>query len=316
MEAKRSHPRFCPVSSTSSDAISYTAKIVAAKRAIEQTQPAPLFNDPYAALLAGDEVENLLSKWQDVAYRQGRPLADVIVKRTRYIAVRTRFFDDFLQAAFDKTNKTGIIQVVILGSGLDTRAFRFEWPTVTQVYEVDHWEVLNYKRDVLQGHTPSCQHYLIPGDLADLQAEWANSLVKQGFQADAPTIWLVEGVIMYLPELSAHALLKTLSMLSAPGSVLGIDGVTVGSIAAAQRARQADRGRVVRHWEFGCDDPKALLAEYGWSTEISQPQDVGKAYGRYPQSMRIEAEVGGNQDERGVWLVSARKNEGLRSHLS
>ncbi|MBD0336432.1 MAG: SAM-dependent methyltransferase [Cyanobacteria bacterium Co-bin13] len=292
--------------STSSDPVSYTARIVAAKRALEQSHPNPLFKDPYAVLLAGDEVTNLLAKWREVARRQDRPLKDVIAKRTRYIAVRTCFFDDLLGSAL---REPGLSQVVILGSGLDTRAFRFDWPLLTRVYEVDHPEVLNYKVRVLQNSVPACQHFLIPGDLADLQAEWVKGLLEQGFQAQSPTVWLLEGLLMYLPEPSAHALLKTLSELSSAGSVLGLDSVTGGSVAAAQSARKNDRGRVVRHWEFGCDDPKELLASYGWSAEVSQPQEVGKAHGRYPQSIPIEAEVGGHQDERGVWLVHARKTQ-------
>lgn len=291
---------------TSSDPISYTAKIVAAKRAIEQTHPNPLFKDPYAVLLAGDEVDNLLGKWRKVAKRQGCSLEDVIVKRTRYIAIRTRFFDDLLLSAL---KGAGLSQVVILGSGLDTRAFRLEWPSMTHVYEVDHPEVLHYKGTLLKQYDPACQHHLIPSDLADQETTWAKGLLDQGFKVGSPTIWLLEGVVMYLPKPPALLLLKTLSELSAPGSVLGMDSVTVGSVTAAQRARRADKGRVVRHWVFGCDDPKGLLAEYGWSAEVSQPQDVENAHGRYPQSMPIEAEVGGNQDERGVWLVSAKKDE-------
>jgi methyltransferase (TIGR00027 family) len=292
------------VPSTPPDPIAYTAQIVAAKRAIEQAHPSPLFKDAYAALLAGDEVKNLLAKWREVAIRQGRSLEDVMVKRTRYIAVRTRFFDDLLRSAL---SDTGSAQVVILGSGLDTRAFRLEWPSAARVYEVDHSEVLNYKVRLLQPYTPACQHCLIPGDLVDGAAAWAKGLLAQGFEVKSPTVWLLEGVLMYLPEPSTHRLLKVLSELSASGSVLGLDSVTVGSVIAAQTARKAGRGRVVRHWIFGCDDPKALLAGYGWSAEVSQPQDVGNAHGRYPQSMPVEAEVGGNQDERGIWLVSARR---------
>lgn len=123
-----------------------------------------------------------------------------------------------------------------------------------------------------------------------------------------PTVWILEGVVMYLPEPSVHSLLRTIAALSYPGSVLGMDAVKSGSILAAQRAEVADRGRVVRHWVFGCDDPKALLEAYGWSAEVSQPQDIRNAHSRYPQSMPIEAEVGGNQDKRGVRLVSARKD--------
>lgn len=264
----------------------------------------PLFQDPYAATLAGDEVENLLAKWQLVADRQGRSLEDVILKRTRYISIRTRFFDDLLLAALPQLSEP---QVVILGSGLDTRAYRLPWPVTTNLYEVDVPGVLDYKANALSHVTTTCCHHLIAGDLENFQTGWVARLLESGLRQDIPTIWLLEGVVMYLPEPSVHSLLRTLAALSGPGSVLGMDGVNSGSILAAQRAKHGDQGRVIRHWQFGCDDPQQLLKGYGWTAEVSQPQDIGKAHGRYPESMPVTAEVGGHQQERGVWLVQARK---------
>ncbi|MBD2108163.1 SAM-dependent methyltransferase [Nodosilinea sp. FACHB-13] len=289
---------------TSADPISYTAKIVAAKRAIEQSLPQPLFDDPYAAALAGDEVEHLLAKWQQVSAQQGRALEEVIAKRTRYIAIRTRFFDDLLLATLPRLLEP---QVVILGSGLDTRAYRLPWPPATCLYEVDVPAVLDYKANILRNHEANCRHHLIAGDLGDVQTGWVARLLEAGLK-QLPTIWLLEGVMMYLPEPSAHSLLKTVATLSCPGSVLGMDGVNDGSIQAAQRAKQDDRGRVVRHWQFGCDDPQQLLKRYGWSGRVSQPQDVGIAHSRYPESMPVTAEVGDHQSERGVWLMQAKKD--------
>jgi methyltransferase (TIGR00027 family) len=258
----------------SSDPVSYTARIVAAKRAIEQLHPAPLFQDPYADALAGDEVDALLSRWRKVAQAQAVPLEQVITKRTRYIAVRTKFMDDLLNSTLAEYK-----QVVILGAGLDTRAYRLAWSpdtTVpdTTVYEVDCPEVLQYKAQVLQDVTPTCIYRPVSGDLAAPGAKWATAILNAGYQTTVPTLWLVEGVVMYLQEQEVHLLLQTLSHLSVSGSVLGMDGVKVGSILAGQRARKADRGRVVRHWQFGDDNPKQLLAKYGWVAEVVEPQDI------------------------------------------
>lgn len=291
--------------STSIDLISYTAQIVAAKRAIEQSLPMPLFHDPYAATLAGDEVEYLLAKWRQVAGRQGRSLEAVIAKRTRYIAIRTRFLDDLLLLTLPQFHKP---QVVILGSGLDTRSYRLPWPAPTNLYEVDMPGILDYKANVLRNIKPNCLHHLIAGDLEDFQTGWVTRLLEAGLRQESPTIWILEGVVMYLPEPSVHSLLRTIAALSGPGSVLGMDAVKSGSILAAQSAQNADRGRVVRHWQFGCNDPQQLLKGYGWSAEVSQPQDIGKGYGRYPESMPIDAEVGGYEQKRGVWLIKARKD--------
>ena len=294
------------MSSTSTDPVSYTAQIVAAKRAIEQFLPTPLFNDPYAKDLAGDEVEHLLAKWREVADKQGRSLADIIAKRTRYIAIRTRFFDDLLLDTLPQFSKP---QVVILGSGLDTRAYRLPWTPATSLYEVDMPGVLDYKANALRAIKPNCRHHMIAGDLENFQSGWIAQLLEAGLRQERPTIWILEGVVMYLPEPSAHSLLRTVAALSCPGSVLGMDAVKSGSILAAQSAKNADRGRVVRHWQFGCDEPQQLLKGYGWSAVVSQPQDIRFAHGRYPKSMPVTAEVGGHQQERGVWLVQARKDQ-------
>lgn len=277
---------------------------MAAKRAIEQSHPTPLFHDPYAAALAGAEVENLLNKWREVAHRQNRPLEEILLKRTRYIAIRTRFFDDLLKTALAQISAP---QMVILGSGLDTRAYRFHWPFQTHVFEVDVPAVLRYKTRILKHIVPTCYHSQIEGDLENPQMDWVTDLLKTGLSTEHPIIWLLEGVLMYLSHSTVHSLLRTISALSRPGSVLGMDSITTGSIAAAQKAQKTDRGRVIRYWQFGCDEPQTLLQKYDWSAEVSRPQDTGNAYERYPQSMPIEAEIGGQLGNRGVWLVRAKK---------
>lgn len=286
----------------SSDPVSYTARIVAAKRAIEQIHSSPLFSDPYAATLAGDEVDALLVRWEKVSQAQAIPLEQVITKRTRYIAVRTKFLDDLLNSTLAQYR-----QVVILGAGLDTRAYRLAWAPGTVVYEVDCPEVLQYKAQVLQDVTPACIYRPVSGDLTAPDVKWATAILDAGYQTTVPTIWLIEGVVMYLQEKEVHLLLQTLSHLSVPGSVLGMDGVKVGSILVGQRARKADRGRVVRHWQFGHDDPKQLLAGYGWDAKVVEPQDVEAGYGRYPKSLPIGTETAEQDDGRGVWLLNAVK---------
>ncbi len=65
-----------------------------------------------------------------------------------YQAVRTHFFDDFFAAAV----AAGIRQIVILASGLDSRAYRLQWPAGTTVFEIDQPKVLEYKAATLDEH--------------------------------------------------------------------------------------------------------------------------------------------------------------------
>jgi methyltransferase (TIGR00027 family) len=136
-------------------AISHTALIVAAKRAIENQRSDRLFDDPFAARLAADEIPVLLERWQKLSNN----LAQIKAKRTRFIAVRTRFYDDFLMSA-----QFSAPQVVILGAGMDARAFRLPWLPDVRVYEVDRPEVLQYKDVILQDIPTKCIRTVIKAD--------------------------------------------------------------------------------------------------------------------------------------------------------
>lgn len=265
--------------------IAHTALIVAAKRAIEQQRPDRLFDDPFAERLAASEIPVLLERWQ--ARGELEHLKQI---RTRYVAVRTRVFDDFILSCNIQAS-----QIVILGAGLDARAFRLPFTPNTRLYEIDCSAVLNYKATMLASAAPQCQRIAIT---ADLDQDWKTSLLQQGFLPSQPTIWLLEGVFMYLTEAVAHQVLSTLSELSTSGSYLAADLVSVRSIQTGTETT----GRVRQHWQFGTDDPAAFLIRYGWQPTIRQPGDTGIDFGRYRQQ-QPPLEIPGL---RRVFLVTAQ----------
>jgi methyltransferase (TIGR00027 family) len=118
------------------DSVSRTSLVIAAKRAIENQRADRLFVDPFAEKLASAEVDTLIEKWK----KQEGDLSQIKSRRTRFVAVRTRFFDDFLMSVTTKAS-----QVVILGAGMDTRAFRLPWRSSTHLYEIDRLEVIERK---------------------------------------------------------------------------------------------------------------------------------------------------------------------------
>lgn len=128
-----------------------TAVMVAAARAVETDRPDPLVRDPYAKLLVANADADLL--WVamlDPAMVAKLEAIDAEVAATvahtpDYHAVRTKFFDAYCNDAV----ADGIRQVVILASGLDSRAYRLDWPTGTTVYEIDQPKVLAYKSTML-----------------------------------------------------------------------------------------------------------------------------------------------------------------------
>ena len=114
-----------------------TAVMVAAARAAETDRDNPLIRDPYAKVLvagAGTGVWDFMLNGDFVAkVGEADPEVAAIVEHMgSYQAVRTHFFDDF----FAKAIAAGIRQIVILASGLDSRAYRLEWPEAVKVLTV------------------------------------------------------------------------------------------------------------------------------------------------------------------------------------
>lgn len=110
-----------------------TAVMVAAARAAETDRDDPLIRDPYAKLLvagAGTGVWEFMLNDEFVAkVGEADPeIAAIVAHMGSYQAVRTHFFDDFFSGAA----AAGVRQIVILASGLDSRAYRLQWPAGTR----------------------------------------------------------------------------------------------------------------------------------------------------------------------------------------
>jgi methyltransferase (TIGR00027 family) len=216
-----------------------TAVMVAAARAVETDRPNPLIRDPYAKLLvteAGAGVwESMLDDTLVEKVQEFDAEAGAIFQHMRsYQAVRTHFFDAHFAAAV----AAGIRQVVILASGLDSRAYRLDWPTGTTVYEIDQPKVLAYKSATLASHgaTPSADRREVP---IDLRQDWPAALIAEGFDPKAPTAWLAEGLLMYLPADAQDRLFTQITELSAPGSRIAAE--TAASHADERRQAMRDR---------------------------------------------------------------------------
>src|ERR1700754_1071776 len=144
-----------------------TATMVAPARAMVTRIDGALISDPYAEPLVravGVDVFTRLATGEldpsalDVDDDNGAGMDRMVDN----MAVRTKFFDDF----FIDAMSTGVRQVVILASGLDSRAYRLQWPAGTVVYEVDQPQVLEYKSTTLaeNGVAPTAQRHAVPID--------------------------------------------------------------------------------------------------------------------------------------------------------
>lgn len=202
-----------------------TAVMVAAARAGETDNPDPLIRDPYARILvegAGTGMwESMLDESMADRVEAADPEAAAIFRHMgNYQAVRTHFFDAF----FADAAAAGIRQIVILASGLDSRAYRLDWPAGTRVYEIDQPKVLEYKATTLAEHgvRPAAEVHEVP---VDLRQDWAAALRGRGFDPTQPTAWLAEGLLMYLPADAQDRLFEQVTELSAPGSRVSAEAV-------------------------------------------------------------------------------------------
>jgi methyltransferase (TIGR00027 family) len=117
-------------------------------------------------------------------------------------------------------------QVVILGAGLDTRAWRLEALRDAHVFEVDYPSTQRYKRErAPRLGAPLAQLTFVPVDFgqgagASSPTALERSLAEAGHDASSPTLWIWEGVIMYLDDSALRSTLGAIHRRSAPGSRL------------------------------------------------------------------------------------------------
>lgn len=199
-----------------------TATMVAAARAAASRRPDPIINDPFAEPLVRAVGVELFAQLAG----GGLDFADIGSGwMPDFFGVRARFFDGFFPTALS----TGIRQAVILGSGLDSRVYRLQWPAGTIVYEIDQPQVVEFKGATLArlGATPATQLRMVG---SDLRQDWLSALEQAGFDPAQPTAWMVEGLMIgYLPSGAQNRMLDQITALSAPGSQLTADHLPGGA---------------------------------------------------------------------------------------
>jgi methyltransferase (TIGR00027 family) len=267
---------------------------VAAARAVETAGPNPLIRDDFAQTLvsaAGPAWARLADPalaWLDDdphgqrAHRLG----------IDYQAVRTHFFD----AYFENAVGAGIRQVVILAAGLDSRAYRLNWPTSTAVYEIDQPKVLGYKTGILESHgaLPTARRRPVPVDLRD---DWPAALATAGFDRTQPTAWLAEGLLPYLPSDAQDRLFEMFTSLSAPGSRVAIEAFGMNSRSNSQRwLRMRERlgldvnVAALTYHEPDRSDAAQWLTDHGWQVNVVNNRDEMARLGRpVPDDLDDEA---------------------------
>ncbi|MFO0595054.1 MAG: class I SAM-dependent methyltransferase [Myxococcaceae bacterium] len=264
---------------------SQTAVMVAAARAAAHGRTSVgRFADPTVLTLlphdARQRVEQLRSGATPHGLRErlGRKMLE---GRVKMMVPRTVAIDDAIRAA-------AAPQVVILGAGLDGRAWRMPELADATVFEVDHPDSQRRKQERAATLTPTARELrFVPVDFTRDRLDTA--LAAAGHDATRPTTWVWEGVVMYLERADIEATLRVLRERSAPGSHLVIlytspslvrkfAGLVLGLLGEPFRsAFTARQMRGLLHgfgFEVAHDDDLATLAQRLASEPSSLFKDV------------------------------------------
>lgn len=189
---------------------SFTASVVALARG--------LGDDPFAERLLPRPLAVLLRALRGVSTeaRFGAPIVSALTAGlVDHITLRTAEIDDAVREGV----ALRLEQVVILGAGLDARAYRMEELHDATVFEIDHAATQRYKRSRVLDLRPRAKAVRFVE--VDFERDLLSAALEQaGHRAGAPSLWIWEGVTPYLAPAAVHATLMQLDALSAPGSRL------------------------------------------------------------------------------------------------
>jgi methyltransferase (TIGR00027 family) len=253
-----------------------------------------------------DAVAEKVLPWQEAAMvrrlragldprrRRGRTLRLLAGGLADHVTLRMLAIDAVVAAAV----RDGVRQIVLFGAGLDTRAWRLAATARTRVLELDLPRTQEDKRRRLAG-VPSIAEEVVfvPADLDRVDLDWV--LADADHRADQPTLWIAEGLVMYLHPEAIAALLTTSARRSAPGSRLAMTYAVpdlLGDSTVGQRLEPVARGLFSVLGEplaslHSDEQAVLLLTGAGFvDVELSSSTDWARAIGREPTADAFGAE--------------------------
>jgi methyltransferase (TIGR00027 family) len=204
--------------------------------------------------------------------RQGKYFFDTMVAQSgfaghnlaNYFATRTKFLDDVLLDAIKNQN---VSQVVIAGCGGDARAYRLPLPSAISIFEVDFPEVIDYRKIVLKDAQSKCHVAAVACDLS--KPSWSTALLNSGYVPQKKSLWILEGLLMYLTIDEISNFVTSISALSGPGSIIAGDHQNTAALVSPYsepfRKVWYDFGHPM---VSGIDNPEAFFPPFGQTSFI------------------------------------------------
>jgi len=256
---------------------STTAQGIAFVRALESSRPAGerICTDPLARQLISPAFYLLGKLFIDRAERKGPGVLG-------FLAARCRYIDDYLKACLE----TGLDQLVILGAGLDSRAYRFEQLAGrVRVFEVDHPATQRAKINKLAKVLGSLPEHVtfVP---IDFDEETLEKLFDFGFSPQAKTLFIWEGVVHYITVEAVDQTLRFVVENSGSGSSIIFDYVYASALTAVHQRAEITRMQRAKRYTgeglvFGIEEGHVgefLLARGYTQIQNVTSQDLERMY--------------------------------------
>jgi methyltransferase (TIGR00027 family) len=236
--------------------LTFTARLMAYYRAQEFKRDYPLISDPFAERLAGNITSYLKTH---IRYSE-----------MDYPIVRSNFIEEKLLKPWCNIHAKS--QIVLLGAGLDTRAYRFKPFQKNEyiIFEIDFPELIRYKEEILQDQQPLCNLVRLSTDLSNL--DWDSQLKKNGFNYDIPTFWILEGVVYYMEKEIAEVVLNKIAEISAQTSQIFVDIIHSSRwISFPNSIHETTTDPFSKHlkWGLNIKDIPFFFAKNGWKVSCS-----------------------------------------------
>ena len=249
---------------------SVTAQGIAFIRAYETSKPPGerICNDPLARQLI-----------HPVYYWMGRLFAPPAEKREPgvmgFIATRCRYMDEYLLDGLAR----GIQQVVILGAGLDSRAYRLVQMRSVRVFEVDQAATQEGKKRKLQGILGTLPAHVTFVSI-DFDVESLDKLLTSGYDPQLKTLFIWEGVVHYLTAAAVDQTLAWVPKNSGTGSSIIFDYLYTEALTGEHQRAEIRRTRRSGRWSgevvtFGIPEGQAVefMQARGYADVVSVTAD-------------------------------------------
>jgi methyltransferase (TIGR00027 family) len=239
--------------------------------------------DPYAVYFIRPEIIEFGKKHPEEAKELIENTERFFPGLSSSIMARVRYFDDFVK----KSIEAGMKQLVILGAGYDTRAYRIEeLKENVNIFEMDHPNTQGFKIEKIKeifGSTPEKLVY-VPVDFE--KEKIGEKLIENGFISSKKTLFILEGLVMYIPPEAVADIFLFITENSAKGSTVIFDYYPKSVVDGTCKLEigQNIRNHLIKIGEplqFGINEEEMenFLKEFGFSSiENVTSEDYKKVY--------------------------------------